>query len=68
MRLHDVDPPARPTLRPLAFAVLRKQTSAVRLLLERGARVDIADGEARRLISIARTESTADIVALLGRD
>ncbi|MDE0039535.1 MAG: ankyrin repeat domain-containing protein [Gammaproteobacteria bacterium] len=53
---------------PLAFAVLRKQTSAVRLLLDRGARADIADGEGRRLISIARSESTADIVALLGRD
>ena len=53
---------------PLAFAVLRKRTSAVRLLLERGARVDIADGEGRSLIDIARTESTAEIVALLGGD
>lgn len=52
---------------PLAFAVLRKQAVAVRLLLDRGARVDIADGDGRSLIDIAGTESTADIVELLSR-
>ncbi len=53
---------------PLAFAVLRNQTTAVRLLLERGARVDVADGDGRSLIDIARTESTAEIVELLDAD
>ena len=50
---------------PLAFAVLRKRPNAVRLLLERGARADVADGEGRRLVDIARTESTGEIVEIL---
>lgn len=52
---------------PLAFAVLRKQAAAVWLLLERGARVDIADGEGRRLPDIAQAQSTHEIVELLSR-
>ena len=52
---------------PLAFAVLRRQTAAVRLLLGRGARVDVADGEGRPLIDLARDDSTEDIVELLSR-
>ena len=52
---------------PLAFAVLRKQAAAVGLLLERGARVDIADGEGRRLPDIAQAQSTHEIVELLSR-
>lgn len=52
---------------PLAFAVLRQRAAAVRALLDRGARVDIADGEGRPLIDIARDDSTAEIVDLLGR-
>ena len=49
---------------PLAFAVLRKRPSVVRLLLERGARVDLADGKGRLLLDIAR-DSTTEIVELL---
>ena len=52
---------------PLAFAVLRRQSAAVRLLLERGARVDVKDGDGRRLIDIARADSTQEIVDLLRR-
>ena len=52
---------------PLAFAVLRQRAAAVRLLLERGARVDIADGEGRRLVDIARDAATPEIVELLNR-
>ena len=52
---------------PLAFAVLRQQAAAVRVLLDRGARVGIADGEGRPLIDIARDDSTAEIVELLSR-
>lgn len=50
---------------PLAFAALRRQVAAARLLLDRGARLDIADGEGRPLLDIARAESTAEIVELL---
>ncbi|MCY3623693.1 MAG: ankyrin repeat domain-containing protein [Gammaproteobacteria bacterium] len=52
---------------PLAFAVLRKQVAAVRLLLDRGARVDIVDGDGRSLVDIARDDSTPEIVELLSR-
>lgn len=52
---------------PLAFAVLRQRTTAVGLLLERGARVDIADGEGRNLADIAQAQSTQEIVELLSR-
>ncbi|MDE0190938.1 MAG: ankyrin repeat domain-containing protein [Gammaproteobacteria bacterium] len=52
---------------PLAFAVLRQRLAAVRALLERGARVDVADSEGRSLIDIARDDSTAEIVELLSR-
>ena len=52
---------------PLAFAVLRQRTTAVRLLLECGARVDIADGEGRSLADIAQAQSTHEIVELLSR-
>ena len=52
---------------PLAFAVLRQRAAAVRLLLERGARVDIADGEGRHLVDIARDEATPEIAELLSR-
>ena len=52
---------------PLAFAVLRQRTAVVRLLLDRGARVDIADGEGRPLVDIAHDDSTAGIVELLSR-
>lgn len=52
---------------PLAFAVLRQRTTVVRLLLERGARVDIADGEGRSLADIAQAQSTHEIVELLSR-
>ncbi len=52
---------------PLAFAVLRKRPRAVKLLLERGARIDVADAEGRRLAALAATESTTEIAALLAR-
>ena len=52
---------------PLAFAILRKRPSAVRLLLARCARVDRANGEGRRLMDIARDDSTAEIFELLTR-
>ncbi|MXY57412.1 MAG: ankyrin repeat domain-containing protein [Gammaproteobacteria bacterium] len=52
---------------PLAFAVLRRRVAAARLLLDRGARVDVADSEGRSLIDIARDDSTAEIVELLSR-
>ena len=52
---------------PLAFAVLRKQLAAVRLLLDCGARSDVADGEGRSLVDIARDDSTPGIVELLSR-
>ncbi|MCY4120698.1 MAG: ankyrin repeat domain-containing protein [Acidobacteria bacterium] len=52
---------------PLAFAVLRQRLAAVRALLDRGARVDVADSEGRSLIDIARDDSTAEIVELLSR-
>ena len=52
---------------PLAFAVLRKQVAAVMLLLDRGSRTDVADGEGRRLVDIARDDSTPEIVELLSR-
>ena len=50
---------------PLAFAALRKQAAAVSLLLDRGARADVADGEGRRLVDIARDKSTQEIADLL---
>ena len=52
---------------PLAFAVLRNQAAAVRLLLHRGARVDVADGVGRPLADIARDDATPEIVDLLSR-
>ena len=52
---------------PLAFAVLRQRANAVRLLLERGARVAIANGEGRSLADIAEAQSTQEIVDLLSR-
>ncbi|MCE2460903.1 MAG: ankyrin repeat domain-containing protein [Pseudomonadales bacterium] len=50
---------------PLAFAVLRNRPSAVRLLLERGASVDVADADGQRLLDLARSESTPDILDML---
>lgn len=50
---------------PLAFAVLRKRTTAVKLLLGLGARTDVADAEGRRLVDLAAAESTAEIASLL---
>ena len=51
---------------PLAFAVLRQRPATVRLLLEHGARVDVADADGRRLAEVAEAESTNEIVRLLG--
>ena len=50
---------------PLAFAVLRERPAAVRLLLERGARVDVRDHDGRSLAQIARKGVSAEITALL---
>ena len=50
---------------PLAFAALRNKPAAVRLLLRRGARLDVADRDGRRLVEIARQAASEAIVALL---
>ena len=50
---------------PLAFAALRKRSAAVRLLLERGASVDVADADGRRLLDLVRGEATEDIFDML---
>ena len=47
---------------PLASAVERKQPGAVRLLLERGANANLKDTQGKRLLDIAKKESTAEIV------
>ena len=62
----DDDPHDSDWQTPLAFAVLRERPGAVRLLLERGARVDIADGDGRPLAELARDASTGEIARLLG--
>lgn len=62
----DDDPHDSDWQTPLAFAVLRERPAAVKLLLGRGARVDVADGDGRVLTRIARDESTSEIAGLLG--
>lgn len=53
---------------PLAFAATRNKPAAVRLLLQRGARRDVADQEGRGLLEIAREAGRAEIVALLANN
>ena len=50
---------------PLAFAVLRKRTAAVTLLLDRGARADVLDRDGRSLSEVAGESASQEIVALL---
>ena len=50
---------------PLAFAVLRKRPAAVGLLLERGGSADVADADGQRLLDVARSASTGEILDLL---
>lgn len=50
---------------PLAFAAIRNKPVAVRLLLRRGARLDVADHDGRPLLEIARQAASDEIVALL---
>ena len=50
---------------PLAFAVLRKRTAAVTLLLDRGARTDVLDRDGRSLLEIAGERASQEVVALL---
>ena len=50
---------------PLAFAVARNNAVAVRLLLERGAKVDVRDPDGRGLVEIARQAADEEIVAML---
>lgn len=50
---------------PLAFAVLRNRTAAVRLLLERGARTDVRDQQGRSLLEIARASASPEVIAVL---
>lgn len=57
---HDED-----WLTPLAFATTRNKPTAVRLLLRRGARRDVADHDGRPLLEIARQAASDEIVALL---
>ena len=50
---------------PLAVAVLRNRLQAAKVLIDRGARIDIADGEGRPLTDIARAEATAPLIELI---
>ena len=50
---------------PLAVAVLRNRPRAAKVLIDRGARVDIADGEGRPLTDIARAEASAPLIELI---
>ena len=49
---------------PLAFAVLYKCPAAVELLLERGARVDIADDDGKSLTELVLSVSTEEIALM----
>ena len=50
---------------PLAVAVLRNRLQAAKVLIGRGASVDIADGDGRPLTDIARAEASARLVDLI---
>ena len=50
---------------PLAVAVLRNRPAAAKALIDRGANVDIADGDGRVLTDIARTEASAELIELI---
>ena len=50
---------------PLAFAAVRNRPKAVRLLLERGARADIADTEGRPLLALVREAGAEAVVGVL---
>ena len=50
---------------PLAFAALRDRRAALAWLLERGARVDVQNGDGRPLLELARETASAEVVALL---
>ena len=53
---------------PLAFAATRNKPAAVRLLLQRGARRDVADQDGRGLLEIVREAGRAEIVTLLANN
>ena len=50
---------------PLAVAILRNRPAAAKALIERGANIDIADGDGRVLTDIARTEASAELIELI---
>ena len=50
---------------PLGLAVVRNLPEAARLLLRRGADVNIVDGEGRRLVDVARAEGGPELVAMI---
>ena len=50
---------------PLAFAATRNRARAVALLLRRGARVDVRNGDGQSLLDVARGSASAEVVALL---
>ena len=50
---------------PLGLAVVRNLPEAARLLLRRGADVNIVDGEGRRLVDVAQAEGGPELVAMI---
>ena len=50
---------------PLAYAAVRNRRSAVRLLIERGARADVADGGGRSLAALVREGGAEEMARLL---
>ena len=50
---------------PLGVAVVWNRPEAARLLLRRGADVNIVDGEGRRLVDVARAEGGPELVATI---
>ena len=50
---------------PLGLAVVWNRPEAARLLLRRGADVNIVDGDGRRLVDVARAEGGPELVAMI---